>query len=51
MRQSDEVTYSLPLGDCDESLDSLVTNNYCSISVDVLRAAPYSLDLGDLLYA
>lgn len=51
MRESDAVTYSLPLGDCDHNLAALVTNTFCSVSVDVLRAAPFNLDWGDTLYA
>lgn len=51
VRKSDELTYSQPLGNCDSYLAELVTNTECSVSKDVLRAAPFSLDWGDALFA
>lgn len=47
VREKNGVTFSLPLGDCDVSLQSIVINTQCSVPVAILRAYPFNLEFGD----
>ena len=49
--QSDLVTYSLELNDCDGSNPAIVSATSCVIDVLVLRSAPFSLPWGSKVYA
>jgi cellulose 1,4-beta-cellobiosidase len=49
--QSDLVTYSLELNDCDGSKAEIVAATQCVIDVLVLRSAPFSLPWGSSVYA
>jgi hypothetical protein len=51
VRQSDGLTFSEYLATCDGSGSAIVSGLECTILVSVLRAAPYSLSWGDLIYA
>lgn len=48
--QSDSI-YSQEMSYCDGSLGAVVTNRVCTIPLSVLTAAPYSMTLGDSVYA
>jgi hypothetical protein len=50
IRQSDE-TYSLETVNCDGSLPSIVANTQCTIPLDTLTSAPFSLTLGSNINA
>jgi hypothetical protein len=51
IRQSDKVTYSLELTNCDGNDSDIVSQTSCNIPVSVLIAAPFSLPWGNLVYA
>lgn len=51
IRTNDDTTYAEELTYCNGSQQSVIDDKYCMIPVSVLRAAPFSLDWGDSVYA
>jgi hypothetical protein len=51
IRESDGVSYSLELQDCDGSLKAIIDNASCTVQVDTLLAAPFNLAYGSSIYA
>lgn len=51
IRQSDNVSYSLELTDCDGSQNIFIAQTKCSIPVSVLRGSPFNLPWGASVYA
>lgn len=51
IRTSDMVTYTTELSHCDGSDPTIVADTQCNIPVSVLRAAPFNLPWGNLVYA
>ena len=51
IRQSDLMTYSLELIDCDGSSQAIVDATECSISISLLRGSPFNLDWGAEVHA
>lgn len=51
MQESDGVSYSLELNDCDGSKAAIRDARSCSVKVSVLMNAPYSLAWGDSVHA
>lgn len=50
LRQSDEITYT-EAAECDGTEALIVSQRQCSIPITTLRAAPYSLEWGTIVYA
>ena len=50
IRQSD-MMYSLEFNQCDGSLPSIVSSQSCTVDVQTLRDAPFSLNWGDSVFA
>jgi len=51
IRQNDDSTFSAETSYCDGSSPTVVSNRYCDIPFATLRAAPFSLELDDLVIA
>lgn len=51
IRQSDFLTFTEELTNCDGSQNAVFTNTACSIPIDVLTAAPFSLTRGLSVWA
>ena len=51
IRQSDDFTFSQELSNCDGSDSTIVSTQSCSIPVSALRASPFYLSWGTMVYA
>ena len=49
--QSDNITFTQDLTDCDGTKASIVSAAQCSVPITILRASPYSLSWGSSIYA
>lgn len=51
IRESDGVTFTENLSNCDGSDATIITQAYCVVPISVLRDVPYSHDWGASIYA
>lgn len=51
IRQSDQVTYSTELTNCDGSTQEIIDNQFCRIPVQFLKDAPFNLPWGESVFA
>lgn len=51
IKEIDSGLYTLETADCDGSLETVITYEFCHITISTLRAAPYLVDGGDHVWA
>jgi hypothetical protein len=51
IRESDDVTFTEHVADCDGSDPTIVANTQCIVPLAALTASPYELNLGEGIFA
>lgn len=51
LRQSDDVTFTEDVINCDGSDSTIIQNTHCEVPLSVLTSAPYLLSLGEGIFA
>jgi hypothetical protein len=51
IRESDEVTFTEHVADCDGSDPTILSNTHCEVPLAALTASPYDLELGEGIFA